>query len=280
MKEIKKKFPFKEISFRASGWMIIFYLGVVKYIKEKYKIKNLQLTGSSGGAVAACALLCDVELEEVIEFLIENNPKTNIFGICRLIKGGIDKYVISHISNKKINRNTLNIACTVIEGNTYRTHFFNKFNSVNDICNYLKGSVHIPVIGGIIPYRYNNFNIYDSIITDSHPHITNDYLKVSWNKSCDCGCAKSLNIIRPYNNIPLSWCMSPPTGIIHPLYMHGYYQAKLFFENIHDDNDVKIIEEIEDHLKNYNNKIERIKYILIISVIAITSFSVKRRFKK
>ncbi len=60
MVTVKKKFPYKEISFRASGWMVVFYLGIVKYMKEKYKIKNLQLTGSSGGAVAACALLCDV----------------------------------------------------------------------------------------------------------------------------------------------------------------------------------------------------------------------------
>jgi hypothetical protein len=279
MKLIKKKFPFKEISFRASGWMIIFYLGVVKYIKEKYKIKNLQLTGSSGGAVAACSLLCDIEIDEVIDYLIEHSPKTSVFGICRLIKGGIDKYIISHLSNKKINRNTLNIACTIIEGKTYRTHFFNKFNSVHDVCNYLKGSVHVPIIGGIIPYRYNNYNMYDSIITDSHPHTTDDYLKVSWNKSCECGCEKTLNLIRPYNDIPLAWCVSPPTGVIKSLYMHGYYQAKLFFENVHDDNDVKICEEIEEYLKNYNKSIEIIKYSVIISVITIATFNIKRKFK-
>jgi hypothetical protein len=278
--KVKKRFPYKEISFRASGWMIVFYLGVVKYIKEKYKIKNLHLTGSSGGAVAACALLCDVNLDEIIKYLIERSPYTNVFSVCDLTKGGIDNYIIKSLCNKKINRNTLNIACTIFEGKKCRTHLFNKFDSVNDVCEYLKGSVHIPLFGGIIPYQHNNYNMYDSVVTDSHPHTTDDCLKISWNKSCECGCEKTLDVIRPYTNMPLAWCMSPPTNVIGNLYLHGYSQAKLFFENVHDDKDVAVIEIIEEELKQYNKSLNIFKLACIATVIAIASISLKRRILK
>ncbi len=196
-----------------------------------------------------------------------------------MTKDGIDKYIISSLCNKKMNRNTLNIACTIFEGNTYRTHLFNKFSSVHDVCNYLKGSVHVPILGGVIPYHYKNHRMYDSIITDSHPHITNDCLKVSWNKSCECGCEKTLNVIRPYTDMPLAWCVSPPTEVIHHLYMHGYYQAKLFFENEHDDNDVTVIESIEKYLELHEQKVKCLKYAFIITVITITTISLKQRFR-
>jgi hypothetical protein len=277
---IKKRFPYKEISFRASGWMIVFYLGVVKYIKEKYKIKNLQLTGSSGGAVAACSLLCDIDLDEIIQYLIDSSPHTNMFTMCNLTKGGIDNYIIKSICNKKINRNTLNIACTIIEGNNCRTKLFNKFDSVNDICEYLKGSVHIPLFGGIIPYRHNNYNMYDSIITDTHPCVTDDCLKISWNNSCHCGCEKTLDIIRPYMDIPLAWCMSPPTKVIRNLYLHGHHQAKLFFENVHDEKDVYVIETIETELNEYNKSMNMFKFACIITIVTIASIKLKNRIIK
>ena len=274
-KMIKKRFPYKEISFRASGWMIVFYLGIVKYIKENYKIKNLQLTGSSGGAIAACSLLCDINLDEIILYLIKYKPYSNIFNICNITKGGIDNYIINNINNKKINRNTLNIACTIIDGNKCKTHIFNNFESVTDICEYLKGSVHIPFFGGIIPYQYNNYIMYDSIITDSHPHITNDCLNISWNKHCNCGCEKTLDVIRPYTDLPVTWCMTPPKNVIHNLYLHGYSQAKLFFENIHDEEDVAIIEKIETELKTFNKSIEIFKVVFIIGIITIASIKLK-----
>jgi hypothetical protein len=278
-RKIKKKFPYKEISFRASGWMLVFYLGVVKYIKEKYKIKNLQLTGSSGGAVAACTLLCDVDIDEVIDYLVTSSIHTNMFSVCNLTKGGIDNYIIKGLSNKKINRNTLNIACTIFEGKNYRTHLFNKFDSVKDVCEYLKGSVHVPLFAGIMPHKYKNHIMYDSIITDSHPHITNDCLKISWNKSCECGCEKTLNVIRPYVDMPLPWCMSPPTKVLHNLYLHGYCQAKLFFENVHDDEDVNIIQKIDMELKEYNKNVNMIKYTCIIAIFTIASLKIKQKLK-
>jgi hypothetical protein len=277
MKKNKKQiFPFKEISFRASGWMLVFYFGVIKYIKQKYKIKNLQLTGSSGGAIAACGILCDINLDDIMEELIDGNKKTYIFGVCDYVKSKIDIF-IHNICHKKLKRNTLNIACTIFEGKKYRTHLFNDFRSVNDICNYLKGSVHMPLFGGIIPYRYNNYNMYDSIITDSHPHTTKDCLKVSWTKSCECGCEKTLNVIRPYHTLPLSWCMTPPTDSLKLLYQHGYYQAKLYFEDEHDDEDVIIIEQIEQCLKDHRKRSNQLIFISITTLLSILFIQLKKR---
>lgn len=273
---MKKKFPYKEISFRASGWMLVFYFGVTKYIKEKYKIKNLQLTGSSGGAIAACGLLCDLDMDQIINELEEGNKKTYIFGVCDYVKSKIEIFV-HQICYKKLKKNTLNIACTILEGKKYKTHLFNDFRSVTDICNYLKGSVHVPLFGGIIPYQYNNYSMYDSIITDSHPHITDDCLKVSWTKECNCGCEKTLNVIRPYHIIPLSWCMTPPPECIKLLYIHGYNQARLFFEDVHLDDDIIVIEKLEQCLMDHKKKVNQLIFIGITTIFTIAYMKIKKK---
>ena len=272
----KKKFPYQEISFRASGWMLVFYFGVVKYIQENYKIKSLHLTGSSGGAIAACGLICDLEMDKIIDELEEGNRHVYLFGVCDFVKSKIDNFSC-YISKKKLKRNTLNIACTVFEGRNYRTHLFNQFDRVEDIANYLKGSVHVPLFGGIIPYRYNNYAMYDSIITDSHPHITNDCLKVSWTKKCECGCEKTLNVIRPYKSMPLSWCMAPPAGILHSIYMHGYYQAKLFFEHVHEEDNLKYINHIEEKLNEHENNLRKITLLGLVTVLSFTYMKIKNK---
>ena len=90
-KKIKKNFPYNEISFRASGWMLVFYFGVIKYIKEKYKIKNINLTGSSGGAISACLLLCDVDIDKLINLLDmdRSNNTIHMFNLCNYVKKNI-----------------------------------------------------------------------------------------------------------------------------------------------------------------------------------------------
>ena len=269
---LKKKFPYNEISFRASGWMLVFYFGVIKYIKEKDTLNNIQLTGSSGGAIAACALLCNIDIDNTIQMLddIINKDRMNPFNMCDFVKEQIEIYV-NKLCNRKMRKNTLNIACTQIDKRGYKTEIFNRFDSLIDISNYLKASCHIPFVGGIIPYRYKNKLLFDSIITDSHPNITSDCLKVSWTKKCECGCEKTINVIRPYESLPLTWCLSPPKEIIKDLYVHGYYQAKLFFENIHDDDNIKIIQSIDTKLKSHNENVYYIKTISLVGFLTIVS---------
>jgi hypothetical protein len=285
----KKKFPYDEISFRASGWMLVFYFGVIKYIKEKYKIKNLNLTGSSGGAIAACLLLCDLDIDKTINELDDNrnNNKINIFNLCDYVKQLIEKYTIK-ICYHKLQKNILNIACTKIGGFNsitqlkYNTHFFNNvhFTNPNDISNYLKASCHIPLIGGITPYYYNNHYLYDSIVTNSHPHIKDKPLKISWSKGCECGCDNMIDTIRPHINFPLSFCLDIPDGIIQDLYKHGYYQAKLFFENIQENENKKIIKSIKMKIKKYDDNLIQIKNKIKNTILLFSCITILLTLKK
>ncbi len=279
-KKIKKRFPYNEISFRASGWMLVFYFGVIKYIKETYKIKNLNLTGSSGGAVSACLLLCDVDIDDIIKILDMNrsNNTIHMFNLCNYVKTNIEVYT-SKISNNKLKNNKLNIACTKITTNIdkfgYNTYFFNNnhFNTITDISNYLKASCHIPIFGGIIPFYYNDHFLYDSILTNSHPHITEKPLKISWSNGCECGCDNIKDVIRPSFNIPLSFCLDIPDRMISDLYKHGYYQAKLFFENIQENENIEIINKIKTKLKIYDENLNKIKNNIKHTIIFISFFS-------
>jgi hypothetical protein len=277
MKKTKKKtFPYQEISFRASGWMMVFYLGIIKYIQENYKIKNLKLSGSSGGAVSSFMLLCkNIDIDNSVIELERTNYNTNIFNLCDMVKKNINDH-IDFVSNKLLKNNQLNITCSCIQNGSINTIIFNKFNNKNDILHYLKASVHIPIIGGLLPYTYDNFYLYDSILTSCHPHITNDCLKISWNKKCNCNCQKTLDVINPYVDIPSTWCIFPPNDCLYDIYIHGYYQAILFFENRHDDRNIEIIESLQKKInKNINNSY--LSMMTIFSILSLLCIKIIRR---
>ena len=54
-----------ELSFGATGWGCIFYLGVVKLLFEKFnkeQLKNIKIAASSSGNIAAIILLFNVDI--------------------------------------------------------------------------------------------------------------------------------------------------------------------------------------------------------------------------
>jgi hypothetical protein len=136
------------------------------------------------------------------------------------------------------------------------------------------------LFGGITPYCYNNHYLYDSILTNSHQHLTEKPLKISWSNGCECGCDKIKDVIRPNFNFPLSFCLNIPDKIIMDLYKHGYYQAKLFFENIQDNKNIEIIKSIETKLKDYDDKINNRKLIFKQIILLIGCLTIIYNLQK
>jgi len=224
-------FPYKEISFHSSGWMQIFQFGVAKYIQTHYSTKDCIFTGTSGGALVACTLCCDIDPELIKEIITKGRKSHwNVFRNCLFANETIDtilpKTCLEQVQNRLV------VACSKVNGFGLDTKHFQNFKSYEDVANTLKAAVHIPLLDGCFPVQVDSEWIYDGMFTDTHPQTRNSCLKVTWDMNCQCGCTKKQtnNTIVADVVIPFDWCIFPPNDtILLALYEHGYYQAKKFF---------------------------------------------------
>ncbi len=231
---MKKVFPYDEISFRASGWMFLFYLGVIKYIKENYIIDNIHLTGSSAGAVSMCSLLFkeDVNYDDIYNDIINILvTQKNIYDGSNKAQELIDKFINEkYICPILFKKNRISVACSKLVYYKFNLHLFPSINNITDLTHILKGATLIPLLCSFKGYFFMNMRLFDSYLINPHPTIKNKCLKITYTHSCVCGCNNLTDIIKPLISLPNYWCLDPPKNIMHDLYKHGYDQAKYFFE--------------------------------------------------
>ncbi len=232
---MKKKFPYQEISFRASGWMLLFYLGVIKYIKQHYDIHNIHLSGSSGGAVCMCSLLFKeyINIDECFKNIIQVYESQSSILLCsykahQLIDMFInDDYICPYL----LNNNTITVSCSEKGQSKFTTCLYYGLQHLCNVRHVLKGATLIPYLCSFKGYPFMHMNLFDSYLTNPHPHVTTHCLKITYTHTCVCGCNKVDHVIKPDMHLPDQWCLTPPIHILYDLYQHGYDQAMMFFES-------------------------------------------------
>ena len=259
----KEPFPFTGISFHASGWMQIYQGGVAKYIQENYKLDTCKMVGTSGGALIACTLCCDIPMDLAFNEMIgvrKINKHNNVFQMCPHTKEVIKKML--PLNCIELIQDRLTIVCSKLDNTNVEPLYKRTFGTYIDVMNYLNATVHIPIFDGIFPQTTDNELLYDGMLTDSHSGILDPCLKVTWDSKCYCGCTLDGNTIFPDIEIPLSWCVFPPDErILELLYFHGYYSAQKYFSG-KDDDDTLLSETVVSELKNELER-QKMNYLLI-----------------
>ena len=221
----KTPVPFSEISFHSSGWMQIFQCGVSKYIQENMKYDECKLVGTSGGALIACSLCCDLPMDDIFDEMIKTRKiyNNNIFKMCHYTKKIIEKMLPEKCID--LIKKRLTIVCSKLEDYDFIPLYMDNFHTYTDVLKYLHATIHVPIIDGCTPYEIDNLMLYDGMMSDSHPQLTDNCLHVTWDNS-----GSRENAIVPEFEIPHYWCALPPDeNTLKLLYFHGYYQAKKFF---------------------------------------------------
>ena len=66
-------------SFDSSGWLYVYHLGAAHYIQTQLMPHlpedELSFSGSSGGALVACALCTGISIEELARYVIDRYPE-------------------------------------------------------------------------------------------------------------------------------------------------------------------------------------------------------------
>ena len=260
----KTKLSCGELSFASSGWMQIFQCGVAKYIQENYEYEDCHMVGTSGGALIACALCCDISMDTIFGEMIKTRKiyNNNIFMMCDYTKINIKK-MLPKTCIELIN-NRLTIVCSKFKDFSFTPMYKNAFATYEDVVKYLYATIHIPIMDGCLPHEVDGQLLYDGLLTDSHPQISADCIHVNWDRTCN----KKQNII-PEIAIPVHWCIFPPDErILHLLYCHGYYQAQIFFQKKDSPENVNA-ENILSELKEEMIRDKRTQELISITIYVI-----------
>jgi hypothetical protein len=138
-----------------------------------------------------------------------------------------DEYICPYL----LNNNTITVSCSEKRKYKFTTCLYYSLKHLRMLRHVLKGATLIPYLCSFHGYPFMNMNLFDSYLTNPHPHVTMNYLKITYTHNCVCGCNQLDDVIKPSINLPNEWCLTPPLHILYDLYQHGYDQAMMFFES-------------------------------------------------
>ena len=245
---VPEKHPAKTtFSFDSSGWLYVYHLGVAQYLQKhilpKLPADRVACSGSSGGALVAAALCGGVDIEELTKFVIACQPECE-YNPWRMLPCA-DEAIAAFLPRSKsvvqrsFNRR-LRVLVTRIELRFWRRWLIrpqavSKWDDYAELAQTLRASCHIPVLGGVLPYRVTHTDgtplgaFYDglfwpSILYTWRAFDTSDtVLKVS-------GFGWPMAHIRLPLPVPPHWLFLPPSQrTLWRLYAAGYDDAARYF---------------------------------------------------
>jgi len=234
-------------SFDSSGWMYVYHLGVAQYL-QKHVLPTLPadrvaFSGSSGGALVAAALCGQIDIEELTRFVIACQPECQ-FNPWRMLPCA-DEAIATFLPNaapvvQRSFNHRLRVLVTRIDLHFWRRWLLrpqavSKWCDRDELSQTLRASCHIPVLGGVLPYRVTKSDgtplgaFYDglfwpSILYTWRAFDTSDsVLKIS-------GFGWPMAHIRLPLPVPPHWLVLPPSQrTLWRLYAAGYDDAARYF---------------------------------------------------
>ena len=148
-------------SFDSSGWMYVYHLGVAQYLQThvlpSLDADRVAFSGSSGGALVAAALCGGVDIEELTKFVVSRQPECE-FNPWRMLPCA-DEAIAAYLpkSVRPFNHR-LRVLLTRIDFRFWRRWLIrpqavSTWGDQAELSQTLRASCHIPVLGGLFPYR-------------------------------------------------------------------------------------------------------------------------------
>ena len=175
----------KIISISPAGYKIFYELGICKYIKENYNLRDYSFTGASAGSFVGLVFCFKRDFSEIQRKVLDNSimETKTIRELANLVKG---KILIS-FTEDDFELDRLHIGTTTISKFKMKTNIYSNFTDLEDAVDCCLASSHIPLITGGITNIYKDvltfdggFSKYPYLLTpaDSVLHITPEM----WNK--------------------------------------------------------------------------------------------------
>lgn len=167
----------EQIYFTGTGTLLMFSLGVAKYLKENYDVRNSQVLTVSGGGIAGVALLtlAPYEFDRVAEQLssvfapLYRNPLGN-FWVGRSYRQALELLVTP--AALPLLRGHLKVATTTLPFRRQKL-YAGPFATVNEVIGDLQTSAYIPFYFFRLPYLHHWLEVDGGAsVTDYDPSTT------------------------------------------------------------------------------------------------------------
>lgn len=227
------------VSFDSSGWFYCYHFGVARFI-EQHVLPSLPhkasvgFTGSSGGALVSGCLCVGINIETITQHVISRRHVCafNPFAMFPEAENALRMFLPSDSHLKCTGR--LRVLLTKV---LPRPPFFMgaapcHFKSFDDLFHTLRASCHVPIFGGVLPYKVEGRGLfYDGCYWSSFfvPWRTlqedDRVIKTS-------AVGSPFSQIRPPNIMPFWWALFPPKEeVLQGMYQQGYEDARVFFNS-------------------------------------------------
>lgn len=230
--------PFHTVSLSASGLMVIYQLGVLTGLKEKFDMSNVRYVGSSTGALAGAAMCTNQNLKALARRFIVSAPtiaKSPSAMATELERNMPD---MCPTDAAKACSDRLSIVTSVLEVKYLFPHLRaavlpTTYANNTQLLESLRASCHVPVVCGILPRTIAGVPgwHYDAMLTEPHPQPqdetdTNGWLRINWKQTDQADIAPS---------VPLSkwWCIRPPAQyMLWGIYWLGVHDAHCYYYSL------------------------------------------------
>lgn len=219
------------ICFGGCGWMFPFHFGVAKYV-EDHRVPFTRFAGVSGGAAVALTLAAGLDVADCFEEALDKS-EVGLFGMCDAVVEVLDA-MLERARVRHIRRDTLYVQLSTAP--TLRPHLVSEFDSPRQCVEAIRASSHIPVVGGLLPYKVEGLGaFYDGGLAGMLPLLPDALAMRERVVRVDAlgslpGCDIHLGFRAPY-----SWTFVPRAPhLMRLLFRCGYLRAMQFFEPLSD----------------------------------------------
>lgn len=173
------------LSFAGCGFLGIYHVGVACCFR-KYAPHLLlnKISGASAGAIAACALICDLPIGEmtsdVLKVAIEARSRSlgafsPSFNIHRLLLEALEKFLPDDAHVRVSGK--LHISLTRVHDG--KNVVVSQFDSREELIQALLASAFIPFFSGLIPPKFKGVRYMDGGCSDNLPTLDENTITVS-----------------------------------------------------------------------------------------------------
>jgi len=225
--------------FGSAGWLFVYYLGVIKRIKELELHRNARYISCSGGALACCAgFCCDVDMDELKDFVLQSavEARSSIAGPFRLRQytlGAIEKFSsakdLPNISGKMEASVTVLPFMRNVRLSEFKDYDFLKQVLLASSClvPLAGGPVHVEGLGWCVDGALSDLQLLKGLsVGGTFSKIHNDVAECEATVTvCPFYCSRA--DIKPSRYIPPWWAFMPPSQKeLEGVYNLGYTDTR------------------------------------------------------
>mmetsp|Transcript_21738 Transcript_21738/g.73878 ORF Transcript_21738/g.73878 Transcript_21738/m.73878 type:complete len:390 (+) Transcript_21738:449-1618(+) len=160
--------------FDGAGWMGAFHFGVAMYLEQYISrcCPQLRFTGVSAGACVAAGLAMNIDIHALCQLALSRQleAKNDPFSMCECVPWVFERATPDEQSNFLTGVNgrfACNLSIAKLGGVSvvYTPLVYTEFHSRSELISVLRGTTHIPVLGGALGSVVGDARVFDGCLS-------------------------------------------------------------------------------------------------------------------